>query len=108
MPVSASAISRSVGYPAKPIRYRIRPSQQRLRLVSGTLSELHPSKATVRSPPNRTPGVPGWASGPATTSNSAFSGAGPSRRRRSRSAFSDGQGTGRPSSPAVSLAHTRA
>ena len=92
MPVSASAISRSVGYPAKPIRYRIRPSHQRLRLVSGTLSELQPSKATVRSPPNRTPGVPGWASGPATTSNSAFSGAGPSRRRRSRSAFSDGRG----------------
>ena len=108
MPVSARAISRSVGYPAKPIRYRIRPSQQRLRPVSGTLSELQPSKATVRSPPNRTPGVPGWASGPATTSNSAFSGAGPSRRRRSRSAFSDGRGTARPASPAVSLAQTRA
>ena len=44
---------------------------------------------------NRTPGVPGWASGPATTSNSAFSGAGPSQARRSRSAFSDGHGTGR-------------
>ena len=40
-----------------------------------------------------TPGVCGWASGPATTSNSAFNGAGPSRRRRSRSAFSDGHGT---------------
>ena len=108
MPVSASAISRSVGYPANPIRYRIRPSHQRLRPVSGTLSELQPSKATVRSPPNRTPRVCGWASGPATTSNSAFSGAGPSRRRRSRSAFSDGQATGRPASPAVSLAQTRA
>ena len=108
MPVSASAISRSVGYPAKPIRYRIRPSHQRLRPVSGTLTELQPSKATVRSPPNRTPGVHGWASGPATTSNSAFSGAGPSRRRRSRSAFSDGHGTSRPASPAVSLAQTRA
>ena len=108
MPVSASAISRSAGYPAKPIRYRIRPSHQRLRLVSGTLSELQPSKATVRSPANRTPGVPGWASGPATTSNSALIGAGPSRRRKSRSAFSDGHGTSRPASPAVSLAHTRA
>jgi len=55
VPVSARAISRSVGYPAKPIRYRIRPSQQRLRPVSGTFTELQPSKATVRSPPNRTP-----------------------------------------------------
>ena len=108
MPVSARAISRSVGYPAKPIRYRIRPSHQRLRLVSGTLSELQPSKATVRSPANRTPGVQGWPSGPATTSNSAFNGAGPSRRRRSRSAFSDGLATGKPCSPAVSLAQTRA
>ena len=108
VPVSASAISRKVGYPAKPIRYRIRPSHQRLRPVSGALSELQPSKATVRSPPNRTPGVPGWASGPATTSNNAFRGAEPSRRRRSRSAFSDGQGTGRPLSPAVSFAQTRA
>ena len=76
--------------------------------MSGTFTELQPSKATVRSPPNRTPGVPGWASGPATTSNSAFSGAGPSRRRRSRSAFSDGHGTAIPASPAVSLAQTRA
>jgi len=42
----------------------------------GTFTELQPSKATVRSPPKRTPGVPGWASGPATTSNSAFSGVG--------------------------------
>ena len=108
MPVSASAISRSVGYPAKPIRYRIRPSHQRLRPVSGTFTELQPSKATVRSPPNRTPRVCGWASGPATTSNSALIGAGPSRRRKSRSAFSDGDGTGRPSSPAVSLPQTRA
>jgi hypothetical protein len=108
VPVSASVISRSVGYPAKPIRYRIRPSHPRLRLVSGALSELQPSKATVRSPPNRAPGVPGWASGPATNSNSAFSGAGPSRRRRSRSAFSDGRGTSSPASPAVSLAQTRA
>jgi hypothetical protein len=108
VPVSASAISRSVGYPAKPIRYRIRPSHQRLRLVSGALSELQPSKATVRSPANRTPGVPGWASGPATTSNKAFSGAGPSRRRRSRSAFSDGHGTSIPASPAVSLPQTLA
>jgi hypothetical protein len=108
VPVSASAISRSAGYPANPIRYRIRPSHQRLRPVPGALIELQPSKATVRSPPNRTPGVPGWASGPATTSNRAFSGAGPSRRRRSRSAFSDGLATGRPCSPAVSLAQTRA
>ena len=108
MPVSASAISRSVGYPAKPIRYRIRPSHQRLRLVSGTLIELQPSKATVHSPPNRTPGVQGWASGPATTSNSALTGAGPSRRRKSRSAFSEGDGRSRPASPAVSLTQTRA
>jgi hypothetical protein len=62
----------------------------------------------MRSPPNRTPGVCGWASGPATTSNSAFSGAGPIRRRKSRSAYSDGTGTCAPGSPAVSLPHTRA
>jgi hypothetical protein len=108
VPASARAISRSVGYPAKPIRYRIRPSHPRLRPLSGTFTELQPSKATVRSPPKRTPGVRGWASGPATTSNSAFIGAGPSRRRRSRSAFSDGHGTAIPASPAVSFAQTRA
>ncbi len=48
------------------------------------------------------------ASGPATTSNRAFIGAGPSRRRRSRRAFSDGHPTGMPASPAVSFAQTRA
>ena len=62
----------------------------------------------VKVGPNRTLGVCGWASGPATTSNNALSGAGPSRRRRSRSAFSDGSGTSRPASLAVSLPHTRA
>jgi hypothetical protein len=79
-----------------------------LRSVSGTFSELNPSKATVRRPRYRTPGVCGWASGPATTSNSAFIGAGPSRRRRSRSAFSDGHATAIPTNPAVSFAQTRA
>ncbi len=55
------------------------------RQVLGQLTEMargEHSSATVRNPRNRTPGVRGWASGPATTSNSAFSGAGPSRRRR--------------------------
>jgi hypothetical protein len=108
VPVSTKAISRSVGYPAQLIRHRIRPIQVRLRGVSGTLTELQPSKATVRSPPKRTPGVCGWASGPATTSNRAFSGAVPRRRRRSRSAFSDGHAKPSPVSPAVSLPHTRA
>jgi len=51
--------------------------------VSGALSELQPSNATVRSPANRTPGVPGWASGPAATSNSALTGADGSRVRDS-------------------------
>ena len=77
-----------------------------MRPVSGTRSELHPSNATVRSPRQLTPGTRGGASGPATTSNSAFSGAGPSRRRTSRSAFSDTAGNPRPSSPAVSFPHT--
>ena len=107
VPVSARVITRSAGYPASPSRWRIFPAQARLRLVSGILREFRPSNATVRSPANRTPGVCGQASGPATTSNSAFSGAGPSRRRRSRSAFSDGRGTSSPASPAVSLPHTR-
>ncbi len=65
------------GYPAMPSRWRIFPSQARLRSVSGTSREFRPSKATVRSPANRTPGVRGWASGPATTPDSASSGAGP-------------------------------
>jgi hypothetical protein len=50
-------------------------------------------------------GVDGWASGPASTSNSRFNGAAPIRRRRSRSAFSEGSGT-LPASPATSLPHT--
>ena len=111
MPVSASAIRCTSGYPANPALCRIRPGQARFRAVSGTRIEEHPSNATVRSPPNRTPGAYGQASGPASTSNSALSGAGPSRRRRSRSAFSDGAATASPSrpvSPAVSLAQTRA
>ena len=37
--------------------------------MSGTFNELQPSKATVRRPPKRTPGVRGRASGPAITSN---------------------------------------
>src|SRR4051794_7774472 len=63
----------------------MRPIQDRLRAVSGTLRELSPSKATVRIPAKHTPAVRGCASGPATISNSSRSGAGPSRRRRSRS-----------------------
>ena len=69
--------------------------------------EVQPSKATVRYRPDRTPGVDGWAAGPASTSNSAFSGAAPIRRRRSRSAFGVGDGTpGSPSSAAVSFCRT--
>ena len=108
VPVSTRVISRNVGYPAQPIRYRILPIQDRFRSVSGIFSELQPSKATVRSPPKQVPGLRGWASGPATTSNRAFIGAGPRRRRRTRSAFSDGHGTATPASPAVSFAQTRA
>jgi len=83
------------------------PSQARFRAVSGTLTELQPSKETVRYRPNRTPGVDGCAAGPASTPDSARSGAAPTRRRRSRSALADGDGTpGRPSSAAVSFRHT--
>src|SRR5262249_54090048 len=38
-------------------------------LSAGGFSELRPSRAGVRVPPERTPGVCGQASGPATTSN---------------------------------------
>ena len=82
------------------------PSQARFGFVSGTLIEAQPSKATVRNRPNRTPGVRGWATGPASTSNSAFTGAIPIRRRRSRSALADGHGRPRPSSAAVSFCRT--
>ena len=69
--------------------------------------DVQPSKATVRYRPNRTPGVDGWAAGPASTSNSAFTGAAPRRRRKSRSAFGDGDGTpGCPPSAAVIFCHT--
>ena len=74
--------------------------------MSGTLIVLHPSKETVRYRPNITPGVRGQAAGPASASNSAFSGAAPSRRRRSRSAFAEGTAGPSPSSTAVSSAHT--
>ena len=66
------------------------PSQPRFAGVSGTLTDLQPSNDTVRYPPDMTPGVRGWPSGPASTSNSAPAGATPIRRRRSRSAFADG------------------
>ena len=74
--------------------------------MSGTLIAVQPSKATVRNRPNRTPGVYGWATGPASTSNSALTGAMPIRRRRSRSALPDGHGSSCPSSAAVSFCHT--
>ena len=82
------------------------PSQPRFPAVSGTLIDRQPSKATVRYRPNITPGVRGRPSGPANTSNSARSGAGPSRRRRSRSARDEGTARPSPSSAAVSFAHT--
>src|SRR5258706_7960820 len=43
----------------------------------GNLEGIQASNATVRSPANRMLGVCGYASGPATTSNKAFNGAGP-------------------------------
>lgn len=70
------------------------------------MCELQPSNNTVRCGPNRTPGVAGWVSGPASTSNSARAGATPTLRRRSRSAFAVGEATGIPDRPAVSLSHT--
>lgn len=73
----------------------------------GNLSELQPSNDTVRNAPKRTPGVVGPDSSPASTSNNARTGAGPSLRRRSRNAFADGQATGIPDGPAVSLSQTR-
>ena len=83
---------------------RSRPGCGRCRGPSGSSARRRRQCAARRSD---TPGVCGWASGPATTSNRAFSGAGPRRRRRSRRAFSDGDGTSSPASPAVSLPHTR-
>ena len=82
------------------------PSHARLRAVSGTLTDVHPSKATVRYRPKDTPGADGHATGPASTSNSAFTGAAPIRRRRSRSALADGARTTCPSRPAVSFSRT--
>ena len=90
VPVSASVISWMTGYPVSPREAFIFPSQPRFRAVSGTFSDLQPSKATVRYRPNHAPGVRGWPSGPASISNSAFSGAIPIRRRSSRSAFATG------------------
>jgi hypothetical protein len=80
----------------------ILPSQHRFRSESATLIEVQPSKATVRYRPKRTAGVRGPATGPASTSNNALAGAAPRRRRRSRSALSDGHGNRRPPSPATS------
>jgi hypothetical protein len=82
------------------------PSQDRFWPLSGTLTEFRPSNATVRSPRQVTPRAHGDASGTATASNTAFSGAGPRRCRRSRSAFSDGRARPRSSSAAVILSQT--
>lgn len=75
-------------------------------MESAVFWELQPSNEPVRHAPNRTPGVVGRASGPASTSDNARTGAQPSRRRGSRRAFGVGQATGSPNSPAVSLSHT--
>jgi hypothetical protein len=71
--------------------------------VAGTRSDLQPSKDTVRNSRNMIPGVRGRASGPARTSNSRFTGAIPTRRRRSRNPFPDGHGMPGARSPAVSF-----
>ena len=89
-----------------PFVARILPSQDRFRPVSGALIETQPSKATVRYRPYRTPGVVGWATGPASTSNNARSGAAPTRRRRSRKVLPDTDTRSPASRPAMSFAHT--
>jgi len=106
VPVSTSVISSTTGYPVAPLVARILPSQHRFRPVSGALIETQPSKATVRYRPNRTPGVDGCATGPASVSNSAFTGAAPTRRRRSRKALSDTDTRSPAPRPASMLAHT--
>ena len=106
VPVSHKVISWITGYPASPREAAGLPSQALFRGVSGTLTERQPSKATVRYRPNITPGVRGQATGPASSSNSAFTGATPMRRRRSRSARADGTARPVPSSAAVIFAHT--
>jgi hypothetical protein len=106
VPVSASATIRIAGYPARPSRFLSFPSQDRFGSLSGTWTEFRPSNATVRSPRQVTPRVHGAASGTATVSNTAFAGAAPSRRRKSRSAFSDGRGRPRSSSAPVILSQT--
>ena len=87
------------------------PARPGCRLVSGTLTEAQPSKATVRYRPNTHPRAhDGWASGPASTSNSSL------QRRRHRdagagpaapSADGHGQAQARPA-PAVSWSATPA
>ena len=80
--------------------------------MSGTLIDMQPSKATVRYRPNRTPGVDGCATGPASVSNNAFTGAAPTRRRRSRNALPDtdarpGVEGGEQLVPHLRITHTR-
>ena len=67
VPVSTSVISSTWGYP--PCGHR--PSQPRLRSLSGTLIELQPSNDTVRYGPNRTPGMVGRATGPGPPADNA-------------------------------------
>ena len=67
-------------------------------------NDTQASNATRAVAANRTPGVAGSATGPASTSNNARNGAAPSRRRRSQNALPDGDI--RPGAAAVSLAHT--
>jgi hypothetical protein len=47
VPVSHKVISSTAGYPVTPRTAFSLPSQDRLRAVSGTLMDEHPSKATV-------------------------------------------------------------
>ena len=48
VPVSTTVINLITGYPVVPSEARSLPSQDRLRSVSGTLNDTHPSNATVR------------------------------------------------------------
>ena len=90
------------------VGYAMADHHSTLRSVSGSLIELQPSKETIRNGPNRTPGVTGWASGPARVSNTRFMGSAPSRLRRSRRAFAVGSATSIPTPvrAAVSLCQT--
>jgi hypothetical protein len=105
VPHSTNTTSRNNGYPNSARAPERLPYPAPVNADASGTRNVAPSTATTRNRRQNTPGIPTAATGPATASNNARNGAGPTRRRANTNPDTHGQAANGPN-PATNLPHT--